>query len=332
MLGTLLYLATWVARVERWSPAPIAANTPLARFLATAAVAVAAYAALTPVLYHSTLLYTPGRLVTTAAARILTAAGGTHVSASGIVLTTPTGSFFVTPECVATPLMPLYLAAVLSLPRTWGRRLLGLVAFGPVFVALLVARLLTVSLPPVADASPLFITHGFHQWVLGALLVGVASARRPGAAGFVRPAARATMILAALVAVSWVAGRSYAVLVTAGSAVLSRVVPSVLVSLWAQGDLQGALLVLPVYQLALFLGLWTAWHGRRRFARAMVGVVALYASQVMLLVVLGALNVQSGADLPALFLRAWAVAAPLVLAAALARPPRTPRSLEGPGL
>jgi len=51
-------------------------------------------------------------------------------------------------------------------------------------MALAVVRLLLLALPPVLAASPLFLVHGFHQFVLGALcVVGLALLRERPAPG-----------------------------------------------------------------------------------------------------------------------------------------------------
>jgi exosortase/archaeosortase family protein len=309
--GTLAYLALWVAHTDGWQSSVAGTGTPLSRFLTTCLVAVAVFAALAPALYRSDLLIPPAIWVTAAAARVLNAAG---YAAAGrqTVLYTPAGTFFVTPECMATPLMPLYLSGVLSLTASWRGRVIGLLAFVPVFGALLVARLLTVALPPVATLSPLFVTHGFHQFLLGAVIIATACLLRPGNESRTRRACRTLAVFVGVAALTWMTARSYTTLVTAGAGALSRLIPSIATTLWEPGDLQGALLVLPMYQVALFAALWAAWHGPVRLHRAAIGVAVLYLSQLALLVIIGDLHARWSMSLPTTLLRAWAVGAPLL--------------------
>ena len=52
------------------------------------------------------------------------------------VLWTPRGGFLVTQECISTPLIPVYLAAVCAHSTTWRRLILGVLAAAPLFIAL----------------------------------------------------------------------------------------------------------------------------------------------------------------------------------------------------
>ena len=85
---------------------------------------------------------------------------GVTAHAAANELWTPRGGFLVTQECISTPLIPIYFAAICSYSRTWGRLILGLLATLPLFVALSIARLLLLALPDVL-ASPLFLRHGY---------------------------------------------------------------------------------------------------------------------------------------------------------------------------
>ena len=69
--------------------------------------------------------------------------------AAGNVLWTPRGGFLVTQECVSTPLIPIYLAAICTYATTRRRLILGVLATLPLFVALGILRLLVVALPAV---------------------------------------------------------------------------------------------------------------------------------------------------------------------------------------
>ena len=88
---------------------------------------------------------------------------------------TSRGAFQVTPECVLTPLIPLYLAAAAMWPRRISRRVLALALALPVFFALGVMRVLILAVPPILRATPIIVAHGFFQLVLGVLVVGGAA-------------------------------------------------------------------------------------------------------------------------------------------------------------
>ena len=122
-----------------------------------------------------------------AAASIL---GGVGVSAHAAanVLWTPRGGFLVTQECISTPLIPVYLAAVCAYSTTWRRLILGVVAAAPLFIALGIVRLLVVALPAAVVASPLFLVHAFYQLLLGAVVVLLAALWRHGRARRLRHA------------------------------------------------------------------------------------------------------------------------------------------------
>ena len=105
---------------------------------------------------------------------------GVQATASGNVLMTDRGGFLVTQECIATPLIPVYLAAAIVCCRTATRRALALGAAAPLFVALGVARLLVVALPPALVSSPVFAIHAFYQLLLAAVVVVGAAAWQHG--------------------------------------------------------------------------------------------------------------------------------------------------------
>ncbi len=94
----------------------------------------------------------------------------------GDVMTTPRGSFQVTPECLLTPLLPVSLAAILVVPWSVRRRMVAIALVLPVFFALGVMRLIALALPAAIATTPLVAVHGFYQFVGGIALIGVASA------------------------------------------------------------------------------------------------------------------------------------------------------------
>jgi hypothetical protein len=252
------------------------------------------------------------------AAFLLTGAG-VAATASGNMLTTSRGAFIVTPECIATALIPLYVAGVLALRLSWPRRALALAAGLPLFALLAIARLLVLALPPALAASPLFLVHGFHQLVLAlAGVVLLAFGLEPPAPGrWARTARRAGAALGAAVLLAAVLGHALTVAVLAAAGVVASLAPQTLTELAAPGDAQGALALLPAYQAGLLLAIgMTVFPGWRRF---LIALGLLLASQVVVLAALGELAAHEGVVAHALLLRAWAVAAPVLLALMLWR-------------
>jgi hypothetical protein len=244
---------------------------------------------------------------------------GLLAAASGNVLATSRGAFQVTPECLATALVPLYAAGVLTARLTWSGRALALAAALPLAAALAVARLCLLALPPALAGSPLFLVHGFHQIVLAvAVVVMLAVWREPPATRrWPRAAGRAAAALGAAAVLAVVAGPALTRAVLGAARALASRAPQTLADLAAPGDTQGALALLPAYQAGLLLALGiAAFPGWRRFLWAF-GL--LVASQVVLLGVLGEMAAQAGLVAHALLLRAWAVAVPVVLALVLWR-------------
>jgi exosortase/archaeosortase family protein len=293
------------------------------RFAPRAAVLLVAFALGAPWITRSGSLLEAGAWIVRSAASLLTGAG-ISATASGNVLATSRGVFVVTPECIATALIPLYIAGVLAIHLSWLWRALALAAAFPLFALLSIARLLVLALPPAIAVSPIFLVHGFHQLVLA--LVGVvllALGREPPVSGrWARAARRAGAALGAAVTLTAVLGHGLTTAVLAAAGAVASLAPQTLRELAAPGDAQGALVLLPAYQAGLLLAIgMTAFPGWRRFLSAF-GL--LLASQVVLLAVLGELAAHAGLVVHALLLRAWAVAVPVVLALALRRPGQAP--------
>ena len=162
--------------------------------------------------------------------------------ASANLLSTSRGAFVVTQECISTPLIPLYLAAVFAGVSTWRLRAPALLAAFPLFVGLGVARLLVVALPAALIGSPLFLIHAFYQLFLAAVLVLLAAIWRHGAV----PAA-------------W---RRALAGVAVGSAVAYLLVPlsARVLRLASAGSLledpQGAIALLPAFQAGFYVALF----------------------------------------------------------------------------
>jgi nitrate reductase NapE component len=290
----------------------------LRRFAPRAAVLLLAFALCGPWIARSEALLEAGAWTAHAAAVLLSAAG-IAATASGNVLATSRGAFMVTPECLATALIPLYVAGVFTIRLTWPRRALALMVAPPVFAALALARLLLLALPPALAASPLFLVHGFHQLVLAVIAVILLALWRepPAPRRWARAAGRAAAALGVAAIFALVAGSALTSAVLGAARALASLAPHALTELAAPGDVQGALALLPAYQAGLLLALgMTAFPGWRRLLLAF-GV--LLASQVLLLVVLGELADHAGLAVHTLFLRAWAVGVPVVLALVMLR-------------
>lgn len=308
VLVTAGYVFAWM-RMVLAAPGP----SPLARrFAPRAGVLLVAFALCGPWIARSQALLEAGAWTARAASVILSAAG-LAAAAYGNVLATSRGAFSVTPECLATALIPLYVAGVLAVRMTWPWRALALLAAPLLFGSLAVVRLLLLALPPALAASPLFLVHGFHQLVLAvSFVVLLALWREPPAPGrWARAAGRAGAALGAAAMLAVVAGAVLTSAVLGAAQAVASLAPHTLTELTATGDAQGALALLPAYQASLLLALgMTVFASWRRLLSAF-GV--LLASQVVFLVILGELADHAGLVVHALLLRAWAVGVPVVL-------------------
>jgi exosortase/archaeosortase family protein len=320
VLATSGYVFAWMrgalgarGRVEEGAAGEEDALSSIGRrFAPRAAVFLVAFALCGPWIARSEALLEAGAWTARAAAFLLTAVG-VAATASRNVLATSRGAFMVTPECLATALIPLYVAGILTVRLTWRWRALALMAAPPLFAALAVARLLLLALPPALAASPLFLVHGFHQLVLAVIAVALLALwREPPAPGrWARAAGRAGAALGAAAILAIVAGAALTSAVLGAARAVASLAPHTLTELAAPGDAQGALALLPAYQAGLLLALgMTAVAGWRRLLSAF-GV--LLASQVVFLVVLGELAEHAGLVAHALVLRAWALGVPMVL-------------------
>lgn len=269
------------------------------RFVALATVLLVVSALAAPAYINSAAIYHIGSLIAHAGAVTLSS-GGAETSASGNVLWTSRGGFSVTGDCVATPALPLYLAAVWVYASTWPRRVLGTVMAVPIFFLLGVTRLLLVALPQ-SMAGTEFATHAFYQVVLAGVVVVIAGLRRHDRGS---PAAR---IIAGLVAgVVFVAllGGIYA------DAVLFPLDRPFL-------DPQGAVAFLPAFQIGLFVALVIALGDDIGWRRAAAGAAVLLAGHVAGALWMNQPGVATFLAAHISVVRAWAVAAPLVILTAL---------------
>ncbi|MEX2273855.1 MAG: hypothetical protein WD690_20490 [Vicinamibacterales bacterium] len=224
---------------------------------------------------------------------------GVAATADGDILMTTRGRFQVTQECIVTPLIPVYFAAVAAYAGTWRRAGPAIIAVVPLFIALGVVRLLVVALPATIVASPLFFVHAFYQLLTAAVVIVLAAFWRRDAPADWRRAAAGLVLGAACL---------YLIGIPIARALAARPFPP---------DPQGVLALLPAFQLALFAALWFVLPPRRWLPLA-IGVAALAASQAALV---AAVHAFDGLTLRAAYVpavRAWALAAPL-MAIAIAR-------------
>ncbi|MGE3518181.1 MAG: hypothetical protein AB7J63_04465 [Vicinamibacterales bacterium] len=239
------------------------------------------------------------------AAAILGLAGvSAHADAN--LLWMPHGAFLVTQECVLTPLIPVYLAAVCAYATSWRRLAWGVFASLPLFTILGIVRLLLVAVPDVV-ASPMFLVHAFYQLLLGATVVFLAAVWRHGqtAPGH----ALAGVGVGALFLVLLGPLSANAVAYAAGTL----------------DDPQGAIAFLPAFQIGLYLALWVAAFVAAGWRRFLAGLMVLGLTQTAGLLLLRALASHAGLSMHVRDVRGWAVAGPVLIFAAaitLGRPRR----------
>lgn len=310
VVTTAAWVYAWMRFTERHSDANVG-GVLTTRFAAWAAICLGVYIVVIPVLGSIQVLDVFARDLAALAVSVLGLLGVT-VEVRGNLLVAGNGLYLVTSDCVTTPLMALYVAGVLSAPISVRWRLLGAIAFVPVFVALAVLRLLTVALPPVLFGSPLFVTHAFHQIVLAILVVAVMAHQWRAKQ---RPVTLAGVVLGAIgigVVIVMVAGASYTRAIING---LTWVGVRGAASLSAPGsaDLQGALASLPAFQVALFVALVVVARHRLSPRRALVGMVVLAAVQLATLAALASTGMDPTTNAAALALRGWAILVPGVV-------------------
>lgn len=272
------------------------------RFAWTAAVLVTVFTVASPLYFESAIVLAAASFVaraTAAALRVL----GIQADASGNVLATSRGTFLVTQECIATPLIPVYCAAVFAGVRTVTHRVAALVLVVPLFLALGMARLLVVALPAVLVGSPLFLIHAFYQILTGATLICVAAVWRSEFSLTAVTRALSGCLAGALIC--YVTIPAYGWMMPAGF-------------IAAVGDAQGAVTFLPAFQAALFVALGVALFPsvRGRLAAAGFAVLALLqiATCAALLLAAG-----QGFVPGVTVIRAWALLAPLLVTLAIVK-------------
>jgi exosortase/archaeosortase family protein len=316
-LASAGYVFAWVRRLdarggETGTP-PQAAAHPFGRFALVLAVSVAVFFATIPHYLESRPVLALAGWMASAAASLLGLLGAA-ASASGPVLTTSRGGFLVTGECIATPVIPLGIAAALALPRGWRARVLALAAWAPAVVALGLARLLVLALPPAVAGAPEIWVHAFFQVVLALAMVATAAAWTRGPDDRPRhPVARRALLACGLgIAVAFLLGWPYSQVVEAAAVTLAA--PLVGGTAFdAAHDGQRALALLPPFQIGLFVALTIAitarWHARGLVA----GAALLVSSQIALFAAIHGLAAAGWPAVPIAGLRMWAVAAPALV-------------------
>lgn len=297
ILATSGAVFAWMRHADRsahatWSPSW--------RFVALALVLLTLSAITAPAYITSETVYQIGSLIAHAGAVTL-AALGAETTATGNVLWTTRGGFSVTGDCVATPLLPLYLAAVWTYASTWSRRVFGSVMAVPIFLVLGVVRLLLVALPQSIAPVPEFASHLFYQVVLAVVLVVLAGRWRHGLRAALVPV---TIAIVAGVMFVGVVGEWYA------DAVLLMVRQPLL-------DPQGAIALWPPFQIAMFLALWIALGRNWRPTRMAGGLLVLVATHVAGAWLLNLPGVTSFLAEHISAVRAWAILAPVMLAGSI---------------
>ncbi len=300
-------------------PAEYAIFRPTRRFALLAAALLLIFTAAAPLYLQSTHLLSVAAFIARAAAAALRLLGIEAVATAN-QLWTSRGSFLVTQECISTPLIPIYLAAVLAFGGSWRARLPALLAAVPLFVGLGIARLLVVALPVSLAASPVYLIHAYFQILLAVVVVFLAALwRRPD---------RGTATCRALLGVG--SGIAFVLLLGGPHTRLIQHAARVLGGAGIAGivgpppdDPQGAIALLPAFQVGLYLALVVAAGAAFAWRRFVAGLALLGLSQLATLMVLSLLAGRVGTSLQVQGVRAWAVAAPLLVLAALhlLRPP-----------
>jgi hypothetical protein len=273
------------------------------RFALVAATCLLLFTLASPLYLESARVLALAGMVARAAAFLLRVLGADATATAG-VLATSGGAFLVTQECISTPLIPVYLAAVLVYSRTWWTKALWTAAGLPLFVGLGIARLLVVAVPAGLDPSPAFLIHAFSQLLVAAGMVCGLALWRHGAraATFARTVAALALGIAF---VRWL-GTPY-----------THVILGLSTAPTAFDDSQGALMFLPAFQFGLFLALWVAAFVPSGWTRFLCGASLLSATQIAVVSGVQLLAVHAGITPLVRDIRAWALLGPALIIAAV---------------
>jgi hypothetical protein len=328
------YVFAWMRVADRWHAAgagPALPASPVVppgeswltpldrRFVGLTAALLLLFTAAAPFFLESARLLAVAAFIARAAAAALRGLG-IEAGATANLLWTPRGRFMVTQECISTPLIAVYLAAILAYSRTWLQRTLGLLATAPLFVGLGIARLLVVALPAALVASPLLLVHAFYQILLAAVIVIVAAYWRHGAGGkAMRRALLGILLGSALV---FLLGTPCAWLVGRAAEILRGAVPSGVAAATPLDDPQGAVAALPAFQVGLYVAVWLAAFTALGWRRFLAGLALLELTQVATLLALHVLAGHAGLTIHVSGVRAWALVGPLLVVATVAHADR----------
>jgi exosortase/archaeosortase family protein len=303
--------------VTRANP-PVAAFSSVRltpRFIIVAGALLLLFTAASPLYIESAGVLAVAAFISRAAAAALSVFG-VEAHAAVNVLWTSRGVFEVTQECISTPLIPIYLAAVIAYAGTWRRLALGLAAAAPLFIGLGIARLLVVALPAALVASPLFLIHAFYQLLFAAAVVVAAAFWRHGAGSTGVGLALTGMALGGVLA--YLLGAPYAHVLTRAAELVGGAAPADVGAGRPLDDPQGAMMLLPAFQIGLFMAVWVAAFAAIGWRRLLIGLALLEFVQVATLVALRLLASYSGVTLHVRDVRAWAVIGPLLVVMAIA--------------
>jgi hypothetical protein len=164
-------------------------------------------------------------------------------------------------------------------------------------------------------ASPLYLIHAFYQLLLAAAVVAAAAFWRHGAGR--TGLRRALMGMALGVAVACLLGAPYAHVLTRAAEMIGGGAPSGVVAGTPLDDPQGAITLLPAFQVGLYMAIWVAAFVAVGWRRFLTGLVLLELVQMATLVTLHVLASHSGLTPHVRDVRAWAVVGPLLVVVAV---------------
>lgn len=311
ILAIAAYVFAWMWSVDAVAPsatiAAAAVDAPAdhrsmrltGRFLWTAGILLVLFTAAAPWYLDSAAILAVAALMAGVAAEGLRALG-IDARAEGNVLFLARGGFLVTQECITTPLIPLYAAAVVSYARPWRSAAILLLCTIPLFIVLGILRLLVVALPPALGQSSIDLVHGFYQFLAAAVLVAAAAAWRHGAGRRAWRRAAIGTVIGCLVIF---------VLAPLYGPLLASAFPLAV----APGDSQGAVRLLAAFQVGLYLALCAAVFARDQWRSVTGGMALLAVSQVAAFALLHVLQGMLSFAPHTRDIRGWALAAPVLL-------------------
>jgi exosortase/archaeosortase family protein len=326
------YVFLWMARAGREvaevaevkeETAPGALSPAGKRFFVLMIVLVTLYYLASSWLLKSELTLSVARWAAGSAGVIMSLVG-VESEVTGHHLRTPHGYWVVSQACVLTPLIAVYLAAVLAAPLSPLRRAMAVLAAVPLFVCLAMARLLVLALPSTMVRSHNVAVHAFYQFLAAAVVLGLivwrqtSSARQP----LNQRLSRLGLALGAGLAVGFVLGAIDAAWlrpVLAG-------MPAAVHLGHAYADPQGAALILPSFQFGFLAALCIGLGAERNWRKMGTAVLRLGARQATFLVALGEMSAHAGVSVPVVLIRGYALLVPVVLVGWLLRPIRVQSS------